>query len=54
MEVAESSKGWGASGVSLTVPVQMSAGEEDLAPEPAPANNPFAALAGLQMHKPKN
>lgn len=27
MEVAESSKGWGASGVSLTVPVQMSAAE---------------------------
>ena len=36
------------------VSVQMSAGEEDLAPEPAPANNPFAALAGLQMHKPKS
>ena len=29
MEVAESSKGWGASGVSLTVPVQMSAAVHD-------------------------
>lgn len=36
------------------VPVRMSAGEEDLEEEvAAPVNNPFAALAGLQPHKPK-
>lgn len=34
-------------------PVKMSVGEEELPQAETPANNPFAALATMQPHKPK-